>query len=72
MIKIEDNKALVVLGVDDIDIGHGKVSEELKTYVFVIKTDEGNSVEIYANNLEHVEFIISGLQNMLSDMKNEI
>lgn len=70
MIKIEDNKALVVLGVEDIDIGHGKVSEDLKTYVFVIKTDDGNSVEIYANTPEHVKFLISGLEGLLKDMEN--
>ena len=68
MINISDNRGMILLGVDDLEVGYAKIDTETDTHVLIIKSGE-KTIEIYANDKNHIQSLIDSLQSMLSEMK---
>ena len=69
MIKINEKRALVFLGAEDIQIGSGEVPNS-KTKVFVLKSKNGNTIEFYFNDTSSITAMIDELTDLVNSKKD--
>lgn len=71
MIKIEENTAKVVLGVNPIDVNTANISKDIdvKTILLFSEEDKSKMVLVSFNHSKSVEIVLKKLREIKKDLK---